>query len=175
LRQTLWTILIKILGLWLVLNSLTIIPQFISTIFYTYSNDVGIGLAVSFALLFLTIGAYLFILRLFVFKTAWLIEKLHLVKGFDEEKIDLNIQRSTVLTVASIVVGGLLFVESLPQFCRQIFVFYQQKYLFHESPTSAWMIFHLVKIVLGYLLMTNSKQVVAFINKETTKQIDHDA
>ena len=118
-------------------------------------------------------GAYLFILRLFVFKTAWLIDKLHLDKGFDEEKIDLNVQLSTVLTVTTIVIGGLMFVDSLPQFCKQTFVFFQQKNMFRESPTSGWIIFHLVKTILGYLLMTNSKQVVAFIDKQTAKQNDN--
>jgi len=171
--RTFWTIFIKILGVWLVLDSVTVIPQFISTLFYTDPNDTGQVFALSIALLLLTIGVYLFILRLFVFKTAWLIDKLHLDKGFDEEKIDLNVQLSTVLTVTTIVIGGLMFVDSLPQFCKQTFVFFQQKNMFRESPTSGWIIFHLVKTILGYLLMTNSKQVVAFIDKQTAKQNDN--
>jgi hypothetical protein len=171
--KTFWTIFIKILGIWLVLDSVTIIPQFISTLFYSYPNDNGQDFAVSIALLFLTIGGYLFILRLFVFKSAWLIDKLHLEKGFDEEKIDLNVQLSTVLTVTTIVIGGLMFVDSLPQLCKQTFVFFQQKNMFRESPTSGWIIFHLVKTILGYLLMTNSKQVVTFIDKQTAKQNDN--
>ena len=171
--RTFWTIFIKILGIWLVLDSVTVIPQFISTLFYTDPNDTGQGFALSIALLLLTIGVYLFILRLFVFKTAWLIDKLHLDKGFDEEKIDLNVQLSTVLTVTTIVIGGLMFVDSLPQLCKQTFVFFQQKNMFRESPTSGWIIFHLVKTILGYLLMTNSKQVVAFIDKQTSKQNDN--
>jgi len=168
--RTFWTIFIKILGIWLVLDSVTVIPQFISTLFYTDPSDTGEGFALSIALLLLTIGVYLFILRLFVFKTSWLIDKLHLDKGFDEEKIDLNVQLSTVLIVSTIVIGGLMFVEGLPQLCKQTFVFFQQKNIFRESPTAGWIIFYLVKTVLGYLLMTNSKQVVAFIVKQTTMQ-----
>ena len=171
--KTFWTIFIKVLGIWLVLDSLTIIPQFISTLFYSYSSDIAQGFAVSLSLLLLTIGVYLFILRIFVFKTSWLIDKLHLDKGFDEDKIDLNIQFSTVLTVATIVVGGLMFVDSLPQLCKQIFVFYQQKSIFIENPTSGWLIFDFVKTILSYLLMTNSKQVVTFIDKHTSKQNDN--
>ena len=165
--RTFWTIFIKILGIWLVLDCVTVIPQFISTLFNTDSNDTGQDFALSIVLLLLTIGSYLFILRLFVFKTAWLIDKLHLNKGFDEEKIDLNIQLSSILTVTTIVIGGLMFVDSLPQLCKQTFVFFQQKNRFSESPTSGWIIFHLAKTILGYLLMTNSKQVVSFIDKQT--------
>ncbi len=168
--RTFWTILIKILGIWLVLDSVTVIPQFISTLFYTDPNDTGQGFALSIALLLLTIGVYLFILRLFVFKTAWLIDKQHLDKGFDDEKIDLNIQLSTVLIVATIVIGGLMFVDSLPQLCKQTFLFFQQKAVFRENPKSNWIIFYLVKTILGILLMTSSKQVVAFIVKRTVDQ-----
>lgn len=171
--RTFWTIFIKILGIWLVMDSLTVIPQFISTLFYIDPNDNGQEYALAIALLLLTIAVYFFILRLFVFKTAWLIDKLHLDKGFDEEKIDFNVQLSTVLTVTIIVIGGLMFVDSLPQFCKQTFMYFQQKNMFGESPESGWIIFNLVKTILGYLLMTNSKQVVAFIDKQTTKQNDN--
>ncbi|MBL0074210.1 MAG: hypothetical protein IPP34_21425 [Bacteroidetes bacterium] len=122
--RTFWTIFLKILGIWLVLDSVTVIPKFISTLFYPDPNDTGQLFALSIALLVLTIGVYLFILRLFVFKTAWLIDKLHLDKGFDEEKIDLNVQLTTVLTVTTIVIGGLMFVESFPELCKEIFVFF---------------------------------------------------
>jgi hypothetical protein len=162
----------KILGIWLVLDSVTVIPQFFSTLFFTDPNDTAQSFALTAALLLLTIGIYIFILRLFVFKTAWLIDKLHLDKGFNEERIDLNVQLSTVLTITTIVIGGLMFVDSLPQLCKQTFMFFQQKNMFRESPTSGWIIFHLVKTILGYLLMTNSKQVVAFIEKQTAKQND---
>lgn len=168
--RTFWTIFIKILGIWLVLDSVTVIPQFISTLIYSDPYATGQEFTVSIALLLLTIGVYIFILRLFVFKTAWLIDKLHLDKGFEEEKIDLNIHLATVLTVTTIVIGGLMFVDSLPQLCKEIFVFLQQKTIFRENPGSGWLIFLLVKTILSYLLMTNSKQVVSFINKQTSKQ-----
>ncbi|CAN0493689.1 unnamed protein product, partial [Phaeothamnion confervicola] len=166
-------IFIKILGIWLVLGSVTVIPQFVMTFFSVGSNDTAQGFALAAALLLLTIGIYIFILRLFVFKTAWLIDKLHLDKGFNEEKIDVNVQLSTVLTVTTIVLGGLMLVESLPQLCKQIFEFFQQKNMFSETPTSGWIIFHFVQAILGYLLMTNSKQVVEFIHKQPVKQNDN--
>jgi len=165
--RTFWTIFIKILGVWLVLGSVTVIPQFFLTLISVGSNDTAQNFALAAALLLLLIGIYIFILRLFVFKTAWLIDKLHLDKGFEEEKIDLNVQLSTVLTVTTIVIGGLMFVDSLPQLCKQAFEFFQQRSIFRESPTSGWIIFHFVNAILGYLLMTNSKQVVEFIYKQT--------
>ena len=170
--RTFWTIFIKILGIWLVLNSMTVLPQFLSTLFLTDPNDTLLGSALVASALLLTIGLYIFTFRFFIFRTSWVIDKLHLEKGFEEERIDLKVQLSTVLTVATIVVGGLIFVDSLPELCRQIFLFFQQKNMFRESPTSGYIIFQLVKTLLGYLLMTNSKQVVIFIGKQTEKLND---
>ena len=171
--RTFWTIFIKILGIWLVLGSVTVIPQFFLTSISVGSNKTAENFALVAALLLLTIGIYIFILQLFVFKTSWLIDKLHLDKGFDEEKLDLNVQLSTVLTVTTIVLGGLMFVDSLPQLCKQTFKFFQEGDIFSESPTSGWIIFHFVNTILGYLLMTNSKQVVEFIHKQTATQNDN--
>jgi hypothetical protein len=60
------------------IDSITVIPQFLSALpFFGTNNDDNIfGVEVVFGLLLLTIGIYVFILRLFVFKTAWLIDKL---------------------------------------------------------------------------------------------------
>ena len=166
--RTFWNIFIKILGIWLVLSFLTVIPQFarLLTFFGTNSNDRLLGIGITVALILLTIGIYALILWLFIFKTDWLIDVLHLEKGFPEDKLELNIQRSTVLTIAAIVIGGIIFVDSFPQFCLQVMRFIQQDNLFRESPVSGWIIFYLVKTILGYLLMTNSQFIVRFMDKK---------
>jgi hypothetical protein len=105
-------------------------------------------------------------LWLFVFKTAWLIDKLHLEKGFSEERIEFNIPHSTVLSIAIILIGGLMFVDSLPQLCRQIFSYFQQKDMFMQNISSGWIIFQFVKTIIGYLLMTNSRFIVNFIDRK---------
>ncbi len=169
--RTFWTIFIKILGIWLVLDSLTVVPQFLTALpFYGNNYDENIwSLLAMVAMLLVTITMYILILWLFVFKTSWLIDKLHLDRGFVEERIEFKIERSTVLSIATIVLGGLMFIDSLPQLCRQVFVFFQQKTLFGESPNTGFIIFHSVKTVIGYLLMTNSQYVVNFIDRQNTK------
>jgi hypothetical protein len=63
-----------------------------------------------------------------------------------------------------------MFVDSLPELCRQVFVTFQQKSMFRENPSSGWIIFHLAKTIVGYILMTNSQAVVKFIDKQSAKQ-----
>jgi hypothetical protein len=169
--RTFWTILIKILGISLVLSSLTVFSQFFSAFsllknYNTDNTDNFYFIALFVGLLLLTIILYILVLWLFLFRTAWLIDKLHLDKGFTEEKIELNIQQSTVLTIAVIVVGGLIFVESFPGLCQQIFLFFQQKSMIKEDPHSGLIIFQLVKTIIGYLLMTNSQSIIKFIDRQ---------
>jgi len=168
--RSFWTIFIKILGLWLVFDSITVIPQFISSLLYLNFGDSNFNYILSMVLLLIVVGIYFLILRLFVFKTSWLIDKLHLDKGFVEEKIELNIHHSTVLSIATIVIGGLMFIDGLPTFCKQVFEFFQQKNIFRQDPDSAWVIFSLAKTIIGYLLMTNSNFIVNIVEKQKNKK-----
>jgi hypothetical protein len=167
--RTFWTILLKIIGIFLVLRGVSTIVHSLNTTIamLSYGDGAEDIIWISLATIAMVVVIYFFVLWLFVFKTSWLINKLHLDKGFDEEKINLNIQSSAVLTIAIIVIGGLMFVDGLPQLCKEIFMFFQQKSVFRASPSSGWIILHLIKTVLGYLLMTNSKPIVAFIEKRT--------
>ena len=170
--RTFWTLFIKMVGIWLILNSLTFIPQFFSALLYVNSTGSVTEFAPTAILLIVVIVLYILLLRLLLFKSAWLIDKLHLDKGFDESKIDLTVQPSSVLTFAVIVTGGFLFVDSLPDLCKEVFLFFQLKSKFPEHQSAAVLITYSVKTVLGYLLMIYSKQVVVFLNRQIIKPND---
>lgn len=86
--KTFWTILLKILGVSILLSSLTIIPQFFSTVYTITKNGSNNNAGIPFLLIF-TLVVYLLILRLFVFKPEWIIAKLKLERNM-EEKIDFE-------------------------------------------------------------------------------------
>jgi len=155
-----WTVFLKILGIWLVIQGVSVIPSFISVIPFMENNSKDISVVL------LTVSIYFFILWLFVFKTSWLIDKLKLEQGFIEEKIEFNIKRSSIITIATIVFGGLIFIDSLPLFCKETFSFFHLKHMFIDNPGSGSIIFHLVKTVIGYLMMTNSQVIVNLIDKQ---------
>jgi len=163
-----WTVFLKILGIWLVIEGVLVLPQFIYALpFFGQNNNENLwAFLYVICLILLIVGIYIFVLWLFVFKTSWLIDKLKLEKGFTDERIEFNIQSSSIITIATIVIGGLIFIDSLPEFCRRAFTFFRQKNMFVENPASGWIFFHLVKTVIGYLMMTNSKVVVRFIEKQ---------
>jgi len=168
--KTFWLILLKIIGFYLVLQGVTMIPYLLQTFLFVLGSwDMGTeGIIWVTLLIILTVAIYLFILWLFVFKTSWLIDSLHLEKGFEEEKIEINVSLPNILSIAIIVIGGIMLIDSLPQLCKEIFGFFQERSLLGESPTTGWIILYFVQASLGYLLMTNSKKITTFINKRAT-------
>lgn len=170
LIKTFWKILIKIIGLWLLFSCVSIIPQFFSTLSFTNGDLNTESLMLLWLMLFGSIIIYILIIRLFLFKTDWIVEKLKLEKNFTEERIELNIKSSTILTISIIVIGGLILIESLPSFCSRLFDFYQQKNLLKDYHETSWLIYHFLKIIIGYLLLTNGKNLTKYIEKETEEK-----
>lgn len=166
--RTFWNILLKILGIWLILAGMGVIPQFIwafTAFFNSPKGSTMMGIIAMAVLLLVTAAMFVFILWLFVFRSHWIIKKLKLDKGFDDEKIDLNLKLNTALTIVIIVIGGLMFADSLPQLLRNIYSGYIQNDLVRKDPVTALIILYLVKTIIGYLLMTNSRSIIGFITK----------
>ena len=165
--RTFWTIFIKIIGVWLTIDGIKLLPQFFSALLYA-DRDNGVQLMVtSFLLLTATIILYFLVLRLFLFRTSWLVDKLNLTEGFIEEKIDINISTPTVLRLAILIIGGLTLVDSLPTLCQQIFTFFQVKSSTDEFRNYGWIGLNLTKVLIGFFLLTRSKTVVNFITDKT--------
>jgi hypothetical protein len=172
LIKTFWLTLLKVLGIFILLQSIPVISSFISTLFYYQKGQSSLSAAGVFVASVLIMLIYLCIMWAFIFKTSWLIAQLNLDKGYSEERIDLNNTRPVVLNIAIMVTGGLLFVKSLPMLCQQLFVFYQSSAIFRENTSTASIILHLVKTILAYYLMTKSRVIADFIDKKSIKQVN---
>lgn len=165
--RTFWNILIKILGIWIALNCLSLVPQYVSSIFYSsdyFNFEIFLyGLATILGIIIF----YYLILRLFIFKTNWIIDRLKLDKNFSEEKIDLNIGTQYILRIACIVLGGLILVDSIPDIFRTLFSYYQDHKIFKKETSSVWVVYNIVKSIIAYLLLNNSKLVSDYIIKKS--------
>jgi len=171
--KTFWTILVKILGLWFLFFSLTAIIQLLSLLFMTVQNSNSPGIEKMLLLLGIILfgaGFNFFVFCLLVFKTTWVVEKLKLSQGFTEERFEMSMEWTTILKIATIVIGGVIFIDSFPLLFKQILSVISRGTPISNNPESIWLFFYLVKTVLGYLLMTNSRFVVQLIGR----QIDPD-
>lgn len=164
--KTFWTVLIKILGLSILLSTLTVIPEFFSTLYFTFQNNgASVFLEILFYLVLLLI-IYALILRFFIFKPEWIISKLKLERNI-EGNIELNIKASTILNISIAVIGGITFIGSIPMLCETLFEFFRQNALFIDFDNSKWIVAYSLKALIGYLLFTNSKTVTKIVFKQT--------
>ena len=164
--RTFWIILIKILGLILVSGALIFVPQSIYFLYYAIKSGDLIDLLPIVALNLVLFLSYFLIVRLCIYKTNWIVDKLKLDKGFKTENIELNFESSKIISIAIIVIGGLLFIDNIPTLLREIMIFSQDKNLFKDYPKSGWIIFSFCKVIIGYLLMTNSFRIAKLIEKK---------
>jgi hypothetical protein len=169
--RTFWTIFIKILGIYLVVDSIGVVTQSISSLFYTNRFDNSpFMIVLSITSIALTLGIYIAILRLCVFKPEWLISKLKLDKGFTEERLDLNISSSTALSVAAIIIGGLLFIDSLSLLAIQLFSYFKNDNLssvhVQDNPSTKWILIYGLKTILGYWIVKNYQVIANVIGRK---------
>ena len=169
--RTLFNIILKILGIFFIKELLAIITQLVSAFLYLTSAGTIPEAIWTFGTTLLIMLVYGLVSYLLIFRTSFIIDKLKLDKGFSEESIPLNIHRSTILSIAVIVIGGYMVVAEIPNLCRQLFAYFQEKRLTYGQtrPTLSYTIMSAVKILIGILLMTSQKTIVAFIERQRKK------
>lgn len=169
--RTLFHIILKILGIFFIKELLAIIAQLLSSFLYLTSS-VTIPEAIwTFATTLLIVLVYGLVSYFLIFKTDFVIDKLKLDKGFSQESIPLNIHRSTIFSIAIIVIGGYMVVDEIPNFCRQLFSYFQEKRMTYgqTNPSIEYSVISGVKIIIGILLMTYQRKIVAFIERQRKK------
>ena len=171
--KTFWTIFLKIFGLYLVWQIISFLPTFVSWINYLGSADAK-SLLIAIIILCLILGFFILVARYSIFKTDWIIEKLKLEKGFADDRIEINIHRSSLLSIAIIVLGGLLLADGLPMFGYNVFTYikysneYQYKGIWDNRNTPA-LVSSLLKVLIGYFMVADSRLIVNFIERKRKK------
>jgi hypothetical protein len=164
--RSLFTIILRVLGLFFLRDFLAMVPQLLSVLLLLNNPDHisdPSWYLISSILTLLIYGAVVYFL---IFRSGFLIDKLKLDKGFDQETIPLNIHRSTILGISIIVIGGLMAVNEIPNFCRQLYSYYQEKKFGYGqgSPRTVYFfIFSAAKIIIGILLMGYQQRVITWI------------
>ena len=99
-----------------------------------------------------------------IFKTQAIIRILKLDKGFDQENFQLKVHRSTILSIATVVIGGVLLAEEIPNFCHQLYAYFVEK----KVPIS-YTVLSASKIIIGLLLIWNRREIVNFVELRRKK------
>ncbi len=170
--KTFWSVLIKLIGLYITWKILILLPSLIALIPFA-SNYGADPDRVILTCIFVLIGvAVIFLLALYcLFRTDGVIKTLRLVKGQEEERLDVNIHRSSLLTIALIVFGAYLLADTIPAFASQLISYFQvqQNVKFFKTPDAPYIIGSLLKIILGYFMIADTQFIVNLIERKRRK------
>ncbi len=155
-KKDFFSIIIRLFGLYTLIGVLfNIIPVNIS--FLWEIKEPYIVLSVLFSII---IPVVLFLLL--IFKANKIVSLLHLVKGFDTYSIDLaKLDTNGILKISIIIIGGLLFIDNLPIFIKNILSSFDMRIYGGEAVKYTkfnWVVAFL-KTTLGYLFIRHHDNI----------------
>ncbi|WP_396167778.1 hypothetical protein [Flavobacterium sp.] len=163
-KRDLFRVLIKIFGFYSgIITLFSIVPGYVSTL----PNDF---IPMLFLFVFGMIFLSLLLVYVLIFKTDFIIDKLKLDQGFDEDRIQFeNLNNENLLKFAVLIIGGFLVLDYLPSFLNHTFQAFKTK--IHSTENNIYTINYFnwissgINLVLGYLLLTNFKRIASYFNK----------
>ncbi len=171
--KTLFTIILRIFGLWILYKLIEVLAQTISAVPYLFEDEGRIVNLLLFQLIIYLI-IYLVVLRLLIFKPEYIIKHLSLTRGLEEESLHEMLPQSTIIHIAIIVLGGILCILTLPSLAGNLIAFWKNDHSVDRmtsNPAFSLIIIDGFKLLAGYLLMNNAKFLTGWITNKT-KQSD---
>jgi hypothetical protein len=168
--RTLFNIILKIIGLLFIRDMITVIRELAEVNLYLRGGVFEYALF-SFLGNVITLGVYVAISYFLIFKSDYIIDKLRLDQGFEEEHLSLNLHRSVILSIALIVVGGIMMAESIPSLLIQLFNYVQDRKTYYREPNGqvATILITVFKLIIGMILVFNQRQIVNAIELNRKK------
>jgi len=160
-KRDFFILIIKLFGLYILVNSL----------FYWFASNFSFAIRnfdmFSFIWMVLALVIILGLFVLLIFKSHKVVNLLKLDQNFDDERIEMgNLNPNSIVKLALIIIGGLLIIEGIPAFLSHtLFAFkidiagmsYDTMNVFNWAVSG-------LKIILGFILITNYKAVSNILN-----------
>ena len=149
----------------MVITLFSFLPSNISNVL-TYKEEIWF--------LFIILGSILLTLTLFLillFKTDFIIDKLGLDEGFDEDKIIFGeFKNEQIFKLSIIVIGGFLIVDYFPRVLFEMINIFKTK----SSSNSIYgyevdyfnFIVGIVNVIVGLFFIANYKSIAAYLDKK---------
>ncbi|MEE1947208.1 hypothetical protein VRU48_18925 [Pedobacter sp. KR3-3] len=164
--KTLWTIILKTLGVYFLLHLIAAAGQLLAGLISIATIPMGASFLAYVLMPLVMFTIYLFIPLVLIFKSDWLIEKLKLAQGFEQERVDANINTGAAINIALIILGGYVFIDSAPVFFQQTFTYLQNGTDLPNNTGSGSLLIQLAKTIIGAFLVLKHQAVSQFIIKQ---------
>jgi hypothetical protein len=163
--KDLFRIFIKCVGTYLVIKFF--VQDFQQVISLSYAQN----FEPDFSVLVFYCGFFFVTFVILIYKTDWIVNLLLLGKGFDNQLINLsNLDSKTILTACSVIVGGLLFIDSLGSTIVGLYQFLRRpteemdKYSLRMQ--NVGFAVSVLQTMIGALLVSNRNQVASLMSSK---------
>jgi hypothetical protein len=171
-KKDFFRLIIKIFGLYFVISTMfSILPLIIESSTTQFDFNVQFDYA-GLILLMVNIACIILFFVFLIYKPDIIVKWFKLDRGFDDDRIDFqNFNTAKILKLALIVIGGLLLIYNIPIFLSNAWFAFKSSVgsnfnnenanHFGSSKDYLYWGISFIKIVIGYLLVTN----YAFVSK----------
>lgn len=170
--KNLFLIILKVLGIFFIKDAIEAIPPFLAGIQSFWNPAFGHGSFLIFFYSLIILIFYLIFAWILIFKSDTIINWLKLDKGFDQNMFSFQISAFYIIKIAVIVTGLFILVVEIPNFCQQVYTYFQFKQIAMSKAsleTSA-IIYTAVKLLLALIILGERNRVTYIIaGKETVK------
>jgi len=172
--KELFSVILKVLGIFFLKDIIIALPSFFGVFISFFGNDIE-GTIITSVLSLASIGIYCAIIYLLIFKTNWVISKLKLTDDFAETPLQINLHRSTVVSIAIIFTGIFIITQSVPGIIRETveFIKYRREtrgLLNIGRPFEyAWFVAQVAEFIIGLILVGYHKYIGNFIEHRRKK------
>ncbi|MBA3829023.1 MAG: hypothetical protein H0X33_08810 [Taibaiella sp.] len=159
--KSLFNIILKVIGLYLLL-------EFITQLFIFFAAGYGSYQDISLVLL-LGMLLYILVVYVLIFKSSLIVKILKLAEGFESDKLDINVSLKVVLRISVIVCGATLLLNSIPGFFNSGFAYISTYRYLQILPanSNSGMITNGSKILIGLLLLGYQRQIATIIESKS--------
>lgn len=171
--RDLFTIILKILGIYLIKGILLAIPPVLNNFYRFLKVDPDVALF-SLIFSFVALALHFIIVYLLLFKTSFLISKLNLTTGLSEQPLIINLHRSQIYTIAILITGLLILVFSIPVLVKDLYRWYEyissRDTMFGtQSYDYSGLLISITEVIIGLLFLGNQRSLVNYIEYKKRK------
>jgi hypothetical protein len=165
--KDIFTIILKVIGIITIKDLLIALPSLLAFASEYPGYDRGTFFLALIALI-IPIAFYISLIYLLLFRTEIIITKLKLESNLTSEPLLINMHRSSILSIAIIIVGLLFIGWAIPPLIKNLYYWYSfnktsggimsnQSYKFDE------IIYLAAQMIIGLLLLGNQRVLINFI------------
>lgn len=162
--RSLFNIILKILGIYFIKDILLALSQSLSVIVYLPQYQSPQEALYNLAAAGLPVFLYTLFSWLMIFRTERVMEVFKLYEQ-TEEAVSFRIHHSTILSIAIIVMGGVILVNEIPELFRQGIYYLQERKLYERMahPDISYFLMAAFRVSIGLALIFFNKFLVNFI------------